>query len=81
MPYAIQLVDKPNSSELRATTRAAHLDYLSKNQHLLLAAGALIDDDGTGETVESSSSTPRIALWPNGSSMRIPSPKPDSFKE
>ena len=24
------------------------MDYLAKNQHLLLAAGALIDDDGTG---------------------------------
>ena len=48
MPYAIQLQDKPGSAELRATHRPAHLDYLSKNAHRLLAAGALIDDDGTG---------------------------------
>ena len=48
MPYAIQLVDKPGSAQLRASTRAAHLDYLTKRKDLLLAAGALIDDDGTG---------------------------------
>ncbi len=48
MPYAIQTTDKPNSSELRAQTRPAHLEYLKSQQHLLLAAGALISDDGTG---------------------------------
>jgi uncharacterized protein len=48
MPYAIQTTDKPGSAQLRADTRAAHLDYLTKNKHLLLAAGALIEDDGTG---------------------------------
>ena len=48
MPYAIQTVDKPNSAELRAATRPAHLEYLTANQHKLLAAGAIIDDDGTG---------------------------------
>jgi uncharacterized protein len=39
---------QPNSAGLRAATRPAHLDYLTKNQHLLLAAGALINDDGSG---------------------------------
>jgi uncharacterized protein YciI len=48
MPYVIQTVDKPNSGELRAKLRPAHLDYLTANQHLLLAAGAVINDDGTG---------------------------------
>lgn len=48
MPYVIHTVDKPNSSEVRASARSAHLEYLDKNMHLLLAAGALIDDDGTG---------------------------------
>lgn len=48
MPYAIQLIDKPGSAELRAATRAAHLEHLKRHQNLLLAAGALIDDDGTG---------------------------------
>ena len=48
MPFAIQTQDKPGTAQLRADTRAAHLEYLTKNKHLLLAAGALIDDDGTG---------------------------------
>ena len=48
MPYAILTTDKPDGAELRAKTRAAHLEYLTANLHLLLAAGALIDDDGTG---------------------------------
>ncbi len=48
MPYAIQTMDKPNSAQLRASTRAAHLEYLTAHQDKLLAAGALIEDDGTG---------------------------------
>ena len=48
MPYAIQTQDKPGTGDLRARTRAAHLEYLTERKHLLLAAGALIDDDGTG---------------------------------
>lgn len=48
MPYAIQTEDKPGSAELRANARSAHLDYLTANKHLLLAAGALIGDDGNG---------------------------------
>lgn len=48
MPYLIYAVDKPNSAKLRADTRDVHLKYLDDNKNLLLAAGALIDDDGTG---------------------------------
>lgn len=48
MPYAIQTVDKPGQSQLRAELRARHVEYLKANQHKLLAAGALTDDDGTG---------------------------------
>ncbi len=48
MPYAIQTRDKEGSSKVRADNRAAHIDYLTANKHKLLAAGALIDDDGTG---------------------------------
>ena len=48
MPYAIQTVDKPGTAELRASTRASHVEYLTRNKDKLLAAGALIDDDGTG---------------------------------
>ncbi len=48
MPYAIQTVDKPGHGPVRARTRDEHLKYLDANVKLLLAAGALIDDDGTG---------------------------------
>jgi len=48
MPYAILTTDRPGSAELRARTRAAHLEYLDSHAGKLLAAGALISDDGTG---------------------------------
>jgi uncharacterized protein YciI len=48
MPYVIQTQDKPDSAQIRAQARPAHLEYLTRNQDKLLAAGALIDDDGTG---------------------------------
>ncbi|MBI1394877.1 MAG: YciI family protein [Betaproteobacteria bacterium] len=48
MPYVIQTIDKPGSAEVRAKARAAHLEYLTQKKDLLLAAGAVVDDDGTG---------------------------------
>jgi len=48
MPYAILTTDKPDSAELRAKVRDVHLQYLTANVGKLLAAGALISDDGTG---------------------------------
>lgn len=48
MPYAIQTVDKPDSAALRAKVRDEHLRYLDAHLHLLLAAGALTDDEGKG---------------------------------
>jgi uncharacterized protein YciI len=48
VPYAIITRDKPNSLQLRNDTRAEHLDYLTKRQDLLLAAGAQVDDAGQG---------------------------------
>lgn len=48
MPYAILTTDKPASAELRTKTRNAHLAYLDAHADKLLAAGALISDDGTG---------------------------------
>jgi uncharacterized protein YciI len=48
MPYVILMTDKPDTAKLRADTRAVHLDYLEANQNRLLAAGALIEDDGSG---------------------------------
>ncbi len=48
MPYAIQTKDKPGHGPLRAELRDAHLAYLDSHVGKLLAAGAVIDDDGTG---------------------------------
>jgi uncharacterized protein YciI len=48
VPYVIQTVDKPGASQVRSATRPAHLEYLTARKDKLLAAGALIDDDGSG---------------------------------
>ena len=48
MPYAVITKDKPNSLDLRNQVRGVHLEFLDANQDRLLAAGAMIDDDGTG---------------------------------
>jgi uncharacterized protein len=48
VPYVIITKDKPNSLALRNEVRAVHIDYLTANQHRLLAAGAQIEDDGSG---------------------------------
>lgn len=48
MPYAILTTDRKDAGDLRAKTRAEHLQYLDANLHRLLAAGALTADDGTG---------------------------------
>jgi uncharacterized protein YciI len=48
MPYAVITKDKPDSLDLRNEVRGVHLEFLDANQHRLLAAGAMIDDDGTG---------------------------------
>lgn len=50
MPYAIITQDRPDSLQRRLDARAEHLAYLEANKHLLLAAGAQIEDDGTGGT-------------------------------
>lgn len=48
MPYAIQAKDKAGAEKIRADNRAEHLEYLTKKQDLILAGGAVTDDDGTG---------------------------------
>ena len=48
MPYAIITRDKPNSLQVRNEARAEHLEYLTRNEDKLLAAGAQTDDDGQG---------------------------------
>jgi uncharacterized protein YciI len=47
MPYAIITQDKPDHAEVRASNRPEHLEYLKANQKSLLAAGALLKDDGS----------------------------------
>ena len=48
MPYAIQTKDKAGSENIRSDNRAEHLEYLTNKQELILAGGAITDDDGTG---------------------------------
>ena len=48
MPYVIIATDKPDSLALRQRVRPEHLDYLTRHEAKLLAAGAQIEDDGTG---------------------------------
>ncbi len=47
MPYAIITQDKPDHAEVRASHRPAHVEYLKQHQASLLAAGAMLHDDGT----------------------------------
>jgi uncharacterized protein YciI len=44
--FAIQTLDKPGHSQMRADMRAEHLVYLKANVHRLVAAGGLLEDDG-----------------------------------
>ncbi len=46
MHFAIVNHDKPDSLDLRMTTREAHLDYLRAVGDDLLVAGPILSDDG-----------------------------------
>ena len=46
MPFAIITRDKPGHAHVRDAHQAAHKRYLDAHKHLLLAAGAVLDDDG-----------------------------------
>ncbi len=48
MPFAIQTQDKPDHAHVRAAARPAHVEYLTAHKDKLLAAGALVNDDGEG---------------------------------
>ncbi len=48
MAYAILTRDKPDRGHLRTETRVEHVAWLDTKKDILLAAGALIDDDGAG---------------------------------
>jgi uncharacterized protein YciI len=46
MPYAILTFDKPNGDELRSRLRPEHVAYLDARKHLMLAGGAMLDENG-----------------------------------
>ena len=50
MPYMIETFDKTDAGDLRQKLRAPHLEFLEKNQKLLLACGAKLMDDGVTGT-------------------------------
>ena len=45
--YAIITKDKAGTSEIRARFQDGHKRYLDANREHILAAGAMLDDDGT----------------------------------
>ena len=47
MPYVVLTVAMPDCAELRARVRPDHVKYLDSIQGKLLAAGALLGDDGS----------------------------------
>ena len=47
MPYAIITHDGSDSAAIRAQHGAAHRRYLDDNKSRLIAAGAMLKDDGT----------------------------------
>jgi len=79
MPFTIKTTDKPGKEELRKKLGPAHLDYLDRQMDILLAAGALLTDDGSMRRAGSSSSMSRSALPPSASSTTIPSPRDGLF--
>ena len=46
MYFAIHCIDKPGSADLRAATRAEHLNYLNGLSDRILAGGPLLGLDG-----------------------------------
>ncbi len=44
--FAIHCIDKPMQRELRADTRAQHLDYIRTHLDRVVVAGPLLDDEG-----------------------------------
>lgn len=47
MYFAIQCIDKPDHSHVRAETRPVHLDYLRSKVAQVFCAGPLQDDAGS----------------------------------
>ena len=47
MPFAIITRDKPGSAGVREAHQTAHKAYLDEHKKVLLAAGAMLDDEAT----------------------------------
>lgn len=47
MAYHIETWDEPSKSHIRTEIRAQHLAYVQGQAHLVLAAGAKLNDDGS----------------------------------
>jgi hypothetical protein len=45
MPFAIITRDKPGHTEVRVSHQSAHKAYLDQHREILLAAGAMLDDE------------------------------------
>lgn len=50
MLFVISCVDKPNSTEVRAANRGAHLEYLGSFKDHVVMAGPTTTDDGGAMT-------------------------------
>ena len=48
MYFIIHCTDKPDSANLRATNRPAHVDFLKKHRHSIFVAGPTLTQDGEG---------------------------------
>jgi uncharacterized protein len=44
--FAIHCIDKPDSADLRAETRPAHLEHINAHREAVLVAGPLLRPDG-----------------------------------
>jgi hypothetical protein len=49
MLFAIKILDKPKSSDLRDTLRKEHLDYLARYDNAMVFDGPFLTEDGTRE--------------------------------
>jgi uncharacterized protein YciI len=48
MLFSLYCTDKPNRSEVRTTTRPAHVEYLKANIDKIVLGGPNLSDDGQG---------------------------------
>ncbi|MDM0117819.1 YciI family protein [Variovorax sp. J22R133] len=47
MPFAIITLDKPDRGDLRTRIRSEHVAYLDARKHLMLAGGAMLDENSS----------------------------------